>query len=137
MFLRLYDIIEDIFFRPPKDVPRKALSLYHIRLHRFGDRLPKDDHIHNLPLGDRPLMGVHILIEYMQFYYFVSVCVSCLCKIPCRPLNTAEDHSVSYGVFLSTCTYINKRGGGYGSGWKQFYGGSQTKKGEVCLGDKQ
>ena len=57
-------------------------------------------------------MGVHILIEYMQFYYFVSVCVSCLCKIPCRPLNTADDHSVSYGVFLTTCTYINKRGGG-------------------------
>ena len=72
----VYDIIEHIFFRPPKDVPRKASSLYHIRLHRFGDRLPKDDHIHNLPLGDRPLMGVHILIEYMQFYYFVSVCVS-------------------------------------------------------------
>ena len=84
-------------------------------------------------------MGVHILIEYMQFYYFVSVCVSCLCKIPCRPLNTAEDHSVSYGVFLSTCTYINKRGGGgMGLVRNSFYGGSLTKKGGgVCLGDKQ
>ena len=83
-------------------------------------------------------MGVHILIEYMQFYYFVSVCVSCLCKIPCRPLNTADDHSVSYGVFLTTCTYINKRGGGdMGLVRNSFYGGSQTKKGKVCLGDKQ
>ena len=83
-------------------------------------------------------MGVHILIEYMQFYYFVPVCVSCLCKIPCRPLNTADDHSVSYGVFLTTGTYINKRGGGdMGLVRNSFYGGSQTKKGEVCLGDKQ
>ena len=74
----------------------------------------------------------------MQFYYFVSVYVSCLCKIPCRPLNAADDHSVSYGVFLTTCTYINKGGGGdMGLVRNSFYGGSQTKKGEVCLGDKQ
>ena len=79
-------------------------------------------------------MGVHILIEYMQFYYFVSVCVSCLCKIPCRPLNTADDHNVSYGVFLTTCTYINKGGGGYGSGSKQFLWWIPNKEGGGVFG---